>query len=206
MISITAWLKNPDYKTGVELYLLHGKSETLKGLFQSGATPFTRKKLAEELGKLAQVPAESMPKEVPARKEDQNFTPIPDWVMESRSKQIELLKERDSLRGQLFSAKTDSERLELALRILDLGDEIHAIGVDQKQFKDTGKVPTKQVLKEKTSYHWKTMDDISLMEYLYNSLNVRVSRARRKKDETLIADLHAEQVAIKAEIETRRRK
>lgn len=145
-------------------------------------------------------------KAIAPSKQDKDFKPVPDWAVESQKAQVELLKERDSLRGQLHSAKTDAERLELSLRILDLGDQILEIGLEQKEFKETGKVPTLQTIKENTAFHWLQMDDISIMEYYYNSFNPRLSRARKSGNEQLLEEMTREQAALKSEIEKRRRK
>ena len=60
MEAIANWLKNKDYQEGVSLYNLHGSSDFLKKIFESGEGDYTRQKLEEELTAL--LPKDSTPR------------------------------------------------------------------------------------------------------------------------------------------------
>lgn len=193
---LKAWLQRPDYQSGVEFYLLHGKNESLKKLFQSGPTTFTKKKLQEELAALASLP-KAEPKPMVSK---EPFVPVPDWAQKMGEERIALIKEQQWLRSQLIHYKSDEERRNPALRILEIVELVTAMDADMNEYKETGKVPI--AVQEVSHSDFTSWDDIRLCEYLYNSIRSRISRC---KDEEKRVDLLKEKALVEAEINRRRK-
>jgi hypothetical protein len=197
-IFLKKWLQNPDYQSGVEFYLLHGNNQALKSLFQKGPTSFTKKKLQEEIARIAYAP-----KQEEIKMKEQAFVPVPDWLTRVGNERIDLIKEQQYLRSQLLHYKTDEERRIAAFRILDLGDQIQSIMMDMEEYKATGKVPQKEIPKTE-DFNYSHLDDISLMEYVYNS--IKPMKTRQKKNEERMVEILKEERVLLAEIQNRRRK
>jgi hypothetical protein len=195
---LKTWLQNPNYQSGVEFYLLHGSNKTLKNLFQKGPTAFTKKKLQEEIAKLAEVPAQKEKK-----MKEQVFVPVPDWLTKTAQERIGWIKEQQWLRSQLLHFKTDDERKVAAFKILDLGDLIQIAQMEMDDFKKTGKVPLKEIPK-KEGFDYSNLCDISLMEYFYNSF--KPMKSRHKNNPERMAELLKEEPVLIAEIEKRRKR
>lgn len=195
---IKKWLENPTYQSGVEFYLVHGTNQALKNLFQTGASSFTRKKLQQEIEKLAGVPAQ---KEI--KKKEADFKPVPDWITKTATQRITWIKEQQFLRSQLLHFKTDEERKEAAFRILDLGDLIQEAQSEMTEYKLTGKIPVREAPK-KELFNYSHLDDISLMEYYYNSF--KPMKTRHKNNPERMAEILKEEPVLLQEITKRRKK
>jgi len=131
---IRYYLDNPgDYFTGVALYERFGHSQSLKRLLRvGGETPSNSETLAYELHKLAALPqVKSVPTkhklsppplvqkvDIQIRREN---TPEAD---QCRSDVISKLKIRDHLHASLSLVRSEPERCQAALQILDLSDQI----------------------------------------------------------------------------------
>lgn len=119
------------FEEGLQLYLRHGKNETLKKIFQlSGATTYNHQKLNEalqqEIGKWKPNGA--------ARTEDGSEGAIgakaqrKGYAVEPNHPElIRLYKERAMLKSQLTLLPNDEARKKQAFAILDLTDQIESI-------------------------------------------------------------------------------
>jgi hypothetical protein len=195
---IKNWLENPSYQSGVEFYLLHGTNQALKKIFQSGPTAFTKKKLQQEIEKLAGVPAQKQ-----IQKKEAAFVPVPDWLTQIAQQRITWIKEQQFLRSQLLHYKTDEERKEAAFKILNLGDLVQNAQAEMTEFKETGKVPLREVPK-KELFNYSHLDDISLMEYYYNSFKPMKTRHKDKPER--MEQILKEEPVLLQEIEKRRKR
>jgi len=131
---IRNYLDSPgDYFTGVALYERFGHSQSLKRLLRVGGdTPSNSETLAYELLKLAALPPVNL---IPASKK-----PSPPPLVQKvdvqirrentleadqcRSDVISKLKIRDHLHASLSLVRSEPERCQAALHILDLSDQI----------------------------------------------------------------------------------
>ena len=131
---IRNYLDSPgDYFTGVDLYERYGHSQSLKRLLRVGGdTPSNSETLAYELYKLAALPpvksVHSIKKPSPpplVQKVDVQIrrenTPEAD---QCRSDVVSKLKIRDHLHASLSLVRSQKERCQAALQILELSDQI----------------------------------------------------------------------------------
>lgn len=189
------WLQRPDYQSGVAFYLLHGSNETLKKLFESGPTNFTRKKIQEEMAKLAKVPVEQ-PKPMVAT----DFVPVSDWALDKSKQRIELIKEQQHIRSQLLHYPNDEERKVAAFRVLEIVDLVMEIDDSLTENKKSGKVPVKD--KPREGYDFPNWPDLRLQMHLVNSLRPRKTRAKGNAER--LAELAQEELALMEELKRRK--
>ncbi|MBO3270758.1 hypothetical protein [Hymenobacter defluvii] len=142
---VQAWLANyADYAAGAALYAAHGTSPVYRQLFARGETSYSRQLLVRELTALATreesvVPKSPTPKivlpalETPISVSEAQESPTPKVPAsgEHARKVLQQLKalrdERSHLHAQLTAPRlARKDRLQLALRILAIGDEVLA--------------------------------------------------------------------------------
>lgn len=96
MDAIQIWLNSSrDYLAGISLYASYGTNNFLKKLFQSGPDAYNKKKLVEELQKLAGKVAQ-MPNFV-----EESIKPPPTASLEEHAKYLSLLRKRDDIVRQI---------------------------------------------------------------------------------------------------------
>lgn len=111
---LEAWLSDPDYASGVELYRkLGGCDPVLLTLFGLPETSFTRRKLEEALSAL--LPALSEPDPEPRAPAQEERTP---------KIVLDLIRKRSQLHENLFHQTSKSDRHKIALAILAIGREL----------------------------------------------------------------------------------
>jgi hypothetical protein len=133
---IREWLeKGQDYAQGVALYETHGKSRVVLNALRFGATEFTRQKLKAELGKLLVQEnvrvVDTLPKRVHEKPKRVPIEPKVDSSLKKvdsspavHEQRRAWFAERNHLHPQLELVATDTERLAMSLRILELADLI----------------------------------------------------------------------------------
>lgn len=147
MQDIRQWLASPkDYATGVALYEKYGSSSVRKRMFATGYSSFNMEKLEESLQELLPSPApepvapKTVPKEAPAAPAKPAAAapaPNPDdkaLYEDLMLQRQEMLDTRTVAHARLSVVKTDAERLELALRILDLVPQIKKLNFIRKYY------------------------------------------------------------------------
>lgn len=157
----THWINNGcNYSEGVNWYQQHGSNNTLKQLFCAGENIFTRKKLREELSKLAeQAPP---PKKADAEFLNSNFTrkktpakstidknSLPDSLKKDHEKLGPIYTKMQNLHPRLELLNSDDERKDYALEILRLAQQRRGIFTRIDYFKEHGKeMPTPEKVKQ----------------------------------------------------------
>lgn len=138
MKEIITWLQsNRDFNTGLQLYLLHGRSASMKKVLQArGPSQKTINTLVYELGRIAKVKPEKKPVKVPAiAPVKKNKTAIvvekiakkyPDDVKQLVQKRIRLFSQVQALHFNLEKVDNEKRRRD-ALQILSIWDQIQAL-------------------------------------------------------------------------------
>ncbi|HEX8507052.1 MAG TPA: hypothetical protein VF630_16940 [Hymenobacter sp.] len=127
MKEIRQWLEGEerDYAAGVALYAAHGRSQVVRRVLAFGETAFNRDKLVQELQKLANVIVnDGVNVRVTAPADTADRAAIVDKAPAVDPQRRDWFAERNHLHAQLGLVATDRERLEMSLRILELGDLI----------------------------------------------------------------------------------
>lgn len=139
-LEISTWLASArDYAAGVALYDNHGPSGLLKRLLAGSTTSYTREVLARELAKLvASAPAATNPQ--PITNTQPLPSPAPDVVQQLRQARRPLLGEREYLHARL-ELLGEAARGEAALRILAIGEELHASYAAETHYAKYGTLP-----------------------------------------------------------------
>src|SRR5712671_5342693 len=127
---ILSWLKNPqDYFSGLQLLEQSCKNEFLLRMLRKGPTAFNRETLQEELQRIAD--KASKPKIQSTGqfqiRSAEHFNSLPQQVKDLQDEKDRIYKEMSFLHSQLELYKTDEQRQEPALRILDLDDQACSI-------------------------------------------------------------------------------
>lgn len=119
------WLKNPDYKKGVELYTKSGKSNAaILAILSLSETSFTRKKLEDALEGIFGQKVET------STEKDDTHPKTPKVV-------LDLIRKRSQLHELLFHTNSKSDRHTIAMAIL-------AIGKKLDRYYDHGELPEDQ--------------------------------------------------------------
>lgn len=168
MEAIRIWLNGRrDYKTGVRLYSLFGKDMLLKRSFLEAETPYKRNRLIEELQKLVAVckpvmrvtanqlqemavkaPVAPAAPKVPENIYEYRWSPNPDQVERSiylrwKQKYVELMDLVSRVGDVARAGEKDHSQKEeagrMALRILNLDDEVEEIYAERNYYLDKGK-------------------------------------------------------------------
>lgn len=171
--SIKEWFQHKDYTIGLELYLIHGKSEVLKKLLSKGATEFNRKKLESELSDLiANNNEDEVVSSITTLPKNGSFPEPIDNIIEARKK---LYARANYLHAQLSLVDPDT-RKEFAFELLDIWDEIDTGWKIQDVFTNKGIIPNdKQEIKTADA-------PIELMRQLNNCRsNITKAKAKLKK-------------------------
>ncbi|UOR06738.1 hypothetical protein MUN82_06465 [Hymenobacter aerilatus] len=145
LTDVQTWLQQPaDFAAGAALYAAHGTSSVYRQLFARGETSYSRQLLVRELQALATREADEAPKSptleivvsapvVPFTAPEPQKSPTPttsaseESVRKVRAQLKALRDERSQTHAQLTAPRlARKDRLQLALRILDIGDEVLA--------------------------------------------------------------------------------
>jgi hypothetical protein len=128
---IRQWLEGEerDYDAGVALYAAHGSSQVVRRVLAFGETAFNREKLVQELTKMVEnsPKAENSSTSAPrVHAVDASPKRVHDTLTSVHvdPQRRDWFAERNHLHAQLGLVATDRERLEMSLRILELGDLI----------------------------------------------------------------------------------
>jgi hypothetical protein len=193
--AIEDYLRSPeDYLKGVELYRIHGKSQTLLSLFLSGESSYTREKLSAELQSVSAASVSNHPPPV------DKIPPVEKLTAESESKFMRIdvsalpedLKEKSRHKDALFHqakmmidairiSKSDAERYTLALPIVTNFAEIDLIWKELEDFQLTGK-------RKASSANLLPLDALNALEISQQLKNVekryyKVSKDPKKEEE-----------------------
>lgn len=165
MQEIYAWLNNPDYQSGIVLFLQHSRNKRLNNLFRTEAeTPYKRQRLIAEMKALLERKEEKQP--VTEYNQDTHTSstngwppkPITDVVLLALYDQWKpLYDEMLNLQARIYDVAEQAEtgddvkRLQscqMAHRICDLDDECDAIYAKRDYYYQHGKLPAAPVQKE----------------------------------------------------------
>jgi hypothetical protein len=130
---IADYLEGPKtWADGLKLYQKYGENRALKRIFErSGHTMHNHQRLLDELRKMAgNAKSSSQEKSKPAAKQKEN-----PGLKKDDPRLFPLYRERQQLHAQLMLFRTDKERKEAALRILEITRE-----VDRLQYEQVDKV------------------------------------------------------------------
>ena len=183
---ITTWLdSHRDYTEGAALYAKYGKSEVLKGLFKAGNNSFNRKKLLEEITKLANKQGKPKPGPKPQSTPKTHSKPqspidaskLPDALKDKWYNQyIPALKQQSTCHSQLMLV--DEERREqLAGQIDELEMEIRQLHAQFVYYNEHGTI---QPTATDASPEWATLRVSELIKERNNARS-RKSRYKSKK-------------------------
>lgn len=192
---ILHWLNGAgNYAAGVALYQKKSDTQTWLSLFQSAETSVTRKLLREELQKLYDLAAaadNSPADKAPLRKEKLqepndptkwvelskiNSKELPPPLLTEWEKMRDLVKEQTALHNRLPLFRSNAKRLDAALKILQLDEEIAAKWKSFRTWKETGQIILPGLPEKKIN----TEDPFALIAE-ENRLTVSISRARKAK-------------------------
>lgn len=151
---IKAWLKNPDYWHGVELFEKLGRNEFYKSLFRSAKTFFNEQKLREELEALI-----IQNEEISNSKKETTEDEKPQEYSKQNSDNLFLIKKRhhlikqiyrsiDNNRFQLLHAKSDKTRKEYAFQILSLHFKKSKLFDEIVHIQEYGSLPSQKEIKD----------------------------------------------------------
>jgi hypothetical protein len=177
---IREWLESgQDYAQGVALYEAHGRSAVVRSTLAFGETEFTKAKLLKALQAL--VPAVlgdghviSVPKKpaVVAPKADSLCDGHVTTPVAVDPQRRDWFAERNHLHAQLGLVATDEERRVMALRILELGDQISL-----SYQADKGDKPDTQ-----PGHKWDTLTDEGEIRRLLANLKPQRSKLKKRPD------------------------
>lgn len=159
-----AWLNNPDYKTGVKLFLQHSRNKRLNDLFRmEDETPYKRERLKKEIQQLIDKKPEPVTVEQPAVTYNSSTAgwppkPITDVVLAALYEQWKpLYDEMLNLQARMYDVAElaehgdDMKRLQscqMAHRICDLDDECDTIYAKRDYYLQHNKLPAAAGKKE----------------------------------------------------------
>ncbi|WP_276496714.1 hypothetical protein [Pontibacter litorisediminis] len=182
MQEIRLWLASgKDYATGVALYAKYGSSEVRKRMFASGYSSFNQEKLLNSLEELLQSAApepEATPAPHTKAKPTAKHHDHPHFLQLMKQREA-LLDERTLAHARLNTVKTDTERLELALRILDLVPQIKKLNHIRQHFLQHGSLPEEA----QAASPLDESDKSALIQHRNNLRSTR-SKLKKKPDKT----------------------
>lgn len=177
MQEIRLWLASrKDYASGVVLYEKYGSSEVRKRMFASGYSSFNQEKLLDSLEELLQSAAPE-----PEATQAPQTKPKPAAKSDDQPHFLQLMKQREALldertlaHARLNMMKTDAERLELALRILDLVPQIKKLNHIRQHFLQHGSLPAEAQAAS-------PLDESDKSALIQHRNNLRSTRSKLKK-------------------------
>jgi hypothetical protein len=113
-----------NYAEGVAIYAEYGTNSALKTLFNAGASPFTQRKLRDEL---TAMDAAAKPKSRNYSKPKYQVTDLTPELQTEFTEKGKLFKEASALHGDLFHARTDKDRAHIREEIVKRFDRISDI-------------------------------------------------------------------------------
>jgi hypothetical protein len=183
------------YSDAVDFYNTHGKSKALKSLFALAETPYTRKKIAEEIQQLCT----TLPQQPPATSFKQYNQPInrinpetlPETLKAEYYKLGPLIRRISYLQSRLDIIQSDEIRLQHALEIIQAAEERRAIFNNIDYFLKHGSEQPNSIKKEAEKEPTPYVDhEVKYYQLKEEYQRLRVQRSKLKNKPHRQADLN----------------
>ncbi|MES2590894.1 MAG: hypothetical protein V4608_03330 [Bacteroidota bacterium] len=189
------WIeKGRNYADGVAFYSIHGTNKTLKSLFATGDTKYTRQKLSEEIAKIPVLHKETGNRAKPKIIRDK----LPPILQTEYDKLQGLIAKMSFKHAQLELVHTDDQRHALSKEILSLGDQRRSIFMRIDHYLANGKDLVQEAVVKKEP-EGKNLLVLQLQDELRK---LRSQRSKLKTNKKRVADYNAVLTSI-ADIERR---
>jgi hypothetical protein len=187
MKEIITWLHSDrDFKTGLQLYLMHGRSNSLKKVLQArGPSKKSIATLVYELGRIAKTKPETKPIKLaaiaPKKKKNSSIAVekvparYPDDVNQLVQKRIRLFSVAQALHFTLEKVDPDKRRRD-AMEILSIWDQIQALHLRIDYWERYKVLPPDPIEKKK-----KAISDLDRAQLLERQMNLRTYVSRYKR-------------------------
>lgn len=121
-----------------------------------------------------------------------NDTPVPGLDSKLQKQRKDLYRKRGYYHAQLHNARTDSERHQLAISVMDTQDEINKLNKDLKLI-EAGSIPSKYLKKDKTADEFVRIKNLKMyISRFEKKIEKCTSLSEKNKLESLLAKHKAE--------------